>query len=190
MSNPALTLESPDRTPERELISRVLLGDRIAARGLYEAHVDRVHRVVYRLCGDAELAAELTQETFVRAFRQLAAFRGDAAFGTWLHRVAVTTAINGLRKVRRLRDRDVELDRLGNSGRWDKHPDHELRARLTSAIDALPESQRQTLVLHDLEGYTHVEIGRALGVAEGTSKSRLFMARNALRKQLADLAPE
>ncbi len=190
MTNPALALTPPDRTHERDLIARVLVGDRIAARALYDTHVDRVHRLVYRLCGDPDLTGELTQDTFVRAFQQLPKFRGDSSFGTWLHRVAVTTTMNGLRKVRRLRDREVDLEHVSDVGRWDDQHDHELQQRLHAAIEALPETQRHTLILHDLEGYTHQEIAVALGVAEGTSKSRLFMARTALRRTLADLAPE
>ncbi len=190
MTTPALVLDSSDRTRERDLIAQVQLGDRSAARALYDAHVGRVHRLVYRLCGDVELAGELTQDAFVRAFQQLPSFRGDSSFGTWLHRVAVNTTMNGLRKVRRLRDREVDLEHAAELGVWDDERDHELQHRLHRAIEALPESQRHTLILHDLEGYTHQEIAKALGVAEGTSKSRLFMARNTLRKTLADLAPE
>lgn len=189
MTQPALTLDSADRTLEREQISRALLGDRIAARALYDAHVGRVHRLVFRLCGDAELAGELTQDAFVRAFQQLPKFRGDSSFSTWLHRVAVNTTMNGLRKVRRLREREVDIEHASSLGSWDNEHDHELQQRLHRAIEALPESQRHTLILHDIEGYTHQEIASALGVAEGTSKSRLFMARSALRISLADLAP-
>ncbi len=190
MTIPATPLESPDRADERDLIARVLLGDRSAARALYDAHVSRVHRVVFRLCGDAELAGEFTQDTFVRAFQQLAKFRGESSFATWLHRVAVTTAMNGLRKVKRIRDREVALEHAGEMGAWEHGTDHALKQRLHAALEALPESQRSTLILHDLEGYTHQEIATTLGVAEGTSKSRLFMARNALRRTLADLAPD
>lgn len=189
MTIPTSPPAAPDRLLDQELIDRVLLGDRLAARALYEAHVGAVHRIAFRLSGDADVANDLTQDTFVRAFRQLPSFRGDAAFGTWLHRVAVRTSINGLRKVRRLRKAEVDLTLLDNHGTWDRPRDSQLQQRLQRAMDTLPDAQRQTLVLHDLEGYTHQEIGRMLGVAEGTSKSRLSQARSALRKQLADLAP-
>src|SRR5690349_21138849 len=91
-SMPALVLEPSGRRDERELIARVVDGDRMAARGLYDAHAPRVFRLAFRLTGDDEAARELTQEAFIRAFGQLARFRGDAAFSTWLHRVTLSVA--------------------------------------------------------------------------------------------------
>src|SRR5690606_17841155 len=88
---------------ERTLITRTVQGDRVSARTLYDRHALRVHRVVFRICGDDELACDLTQDVFVKAFAQLRTFRGDSAFTTWLHRIAVTTALNGMRKVKRIR---------------------------------------------------------------------------------------
>jgi RNA polymerase sigma-70 factor, ECF subfamily len=189
MPRVAIAVENRDKVDESELIARVIAGDRIAGRTLYEQHAPRVYRLVYRLTGDAELTRELTQDTFVRAFSQLARFRGDAAFSTWLHRIAVTVTSNGLRKVRRLRARETPLDEVLGSGSTHRG-DPDLRVRLERAIDALPEAHRVTVVMHDIEGYTHAEIAAALGVAEGTSKSRLFDARARLRAALADFARE
>jgi RNA polymerase sigma-70 factor (ECF subfamily) len=178
------------RVDERELISRVLAGDRVAGRRLYDAHAPRIYRLTYRLVGDATLAEEFTQDTFVRAFSRLDRFRGDASFSTWLHRIALSVTSNGMRRVRRLRSREMDLDD-------DAHPrtegisgDPVLRTRLAEALDRLPEALRFTLVMHDLEGYTHAEIARALGVAEGTSKSRLFDARARLREALREYVTE
>lgn len=84
-------------TDEQSLITRVLDGDREAARALYEAHVHRVHRLVFRLCGDEELTHDLTQDVFIRAFDQLPRFRGEAALSTWLHRIAVSVTLNAMR---------------------------------------------------------------------------------------------
>jgi RNA polymerase sigma-70 factor (ECF subfamily) len=178
---------------EPELIARVLAGDRTAGRALYDAHAPRVFRLAYRLTGDAELAREFTQDTFVRAFHRLADFRGDAAFSTWLHRITITVVANAMRKVRRLRERETDLEDLDTL-----HPIHsethridpDLRERLARAIDALPDIYRITLIMHDLEGYTHTEIAAVLGVAEGTCKSRLSAARAHLRAALADFAKE
>jgi RNA polymerase sigma-70 factor (ECF subfamily) len=175
---------------EPELIARVLSGDRIAARELYDAHSPRVFRLAFRLTGDADLAREFTQDTFVRAFAQLSKFRGESALSTWLHRITVTVVSNAMRKVKRFRARETDLE--------DVHPvdadgagvDPVLRERLHRAITALPEIYRTTIIMHDLEGYTHTEIADVLGVAEGTCKSRLSQARAQLRAALADLAPE
>ena len=186
----ARTFATHDRVDEPELIQRVLAGDRTAARALYDAHAPRVHRLVHRLCGDEDLAQDMTQDTFVKAFAQLRNFRGDAALSTWLHRIAVTVTMNGMRKVKRFRERetdmDLELAAPGHHGA--EHVD--VRARVAAAIDALPEIYRTTLIMHDIEGYTHMEIAQALDVAEGTCKSRLSYARAQLRRVLAPLVQE
>lgn len=175
---------------ERALIARIIDGDRVAGRQLYDAHAPRVHRLVYRLCGDADLAQDFTQDTFVRAFDQLSRFRGEAAFGTWLHRIAVTVTLNGMRKVKRLRERETTLDDEPGLGTASHHSDPDLRSRIAAAIDALPAGTRLTLIMHDIQGYTHAEIAELLGIAEGTSKSRLFDARGRLRLALAAFVKE
>ncbi|HYD52772.1 MAG TPA: RNA polymerase sigma factor [Gemmatimonadaceae bacterium] len=178
---------SHDRVDEPALIQRVLAGDRSGARALYDAHAPRVYRLVCRLCGDEDLAQDLTQDTFVKAFAQLGTFRGESALSTWLHRIAVTVTMNGMRKVRRFRERETEIDvdLASPAGPGVDHVD--VRTRVAAAIDALPEIYRTTLILHDIEGYTHVEIARMLEVAEGTCKSRLSFARAQLRRVLAPL---
>ena len=170
------------------LVTQTKAGDRIAARTLYDRHSRRVHRLVFRICGDEELACDLVQDVFVRAFGQLAKFRGDAAFTTWLHRIAVTTALNQMRKVKRIREREEVLEDADAHAAPRREADPDLRTRLHAAIDALPEGLRMTVLLHDLEGYTHAEIGTMLGVAEGTSKARLFEARGKLRESLKDFS--
>lgn len=169
---------------ERTLIAEAARGDRTAARELYDAHVERVHRIAYRICGDADLAQDLTQDVFVQVFRRLGQFRGDSSFGTWLHRVALTVSLNAMRKVKRFRQRETVLeDALHHEHEsWEMEPD--LRDRLKEAIDALPEGCRVALVMHTIEGYSHAEIGAMLGIAEGTSKARVFDARARLRKML------
>jgi RNA polymerase sigma-70 factor (ECF subfamily) len=189
----AFALQTNPKVNEPELIARVLAGDRLAGRELYDAHAPRVYRLAYRLTGDAELAREFTQDTFVRAFQRLADFRGDAAFSTWIHRITVTVVANAMRKVRRLRERETDLSDLDTAypaSAGARRVDPDLRDRLAKAIDALPEIYRTTLIMHDLEGYTHTEIAGVLGVAEGTCKSRLSAARAQLRAALADFAKE
>jgi RNA polymerase sigma-70 factor, ECF subfamily len=179
--------------PETELIARVLADDGRAARELYDAHAPRVYRLVFRLCGDDELAQDFTQDVFIRAFGSLDRFRGDSTLSTWLHRIAITVTSNGLRKVRQLRDRESELDPdLSEGSAADESPPSEphLRARLKAAVDALPEIYRTVLIMHDIEGYTHTQIANILHVPEGTCRRRLFAARGQLRDALAAFSTE
>lgn len=175
---------------ERELIARVRAGDGVAERALYDAHVDRVYRLAYRLAGDDELAREYTQDTFVRAFEQLGAFRGEAKLSTWLHAIATSVVLNGLRKVKRFHRRETELDDAVTVSAQTRRAEPDLKRRLAQAIDALPEGYRTVFLLHDVEGYTHEEIGASLGIETGTSKAQLSRARAKLRDALADFAGE
>jgi RNA polymerase sigma-70 factor (ECF subfamily) len=173
---------------DRELIARCLAGDTDAERALYDAHVDRVYRLVHRMAGDGDLAQDFTQETFIRAFERLEQYRGDASLATWLHSIAVSVTLNGMRKVQRIRLRTTDLSEtplLASEAR-DLPPD--LRTRLFQAIDALSEKLRPVFIMHDIEGYTHEEIGVTLGIPTGTSKARLFDARAKLRAALAPFA--
>lgn len=174
---------------ETELVERARAGDERAARRLYDDNVDRVYRLAYRMTGDAEAAREYTQATFVRAFERLNQFRGDAALSTWLHAITVSTTLNGLRRTKRMNTRETELDE-GLTGGPTPSPEPGLRERLHRAIDGLPDLYRTVFVMHDVEGYTHDEIGVALDVATGTSKARLFRARRLLRAELSEYAEE
>jgi len=175
---------------EAELVARARAGEPAAERALYEAHVERVYRLVYRMAGDDDLARDFTQDTFVRAFEHLHEFRGDARFSTWLHPIAVSVALNGLRKVKRLRHREVELDEGLHVAAGGRAAEPDLKRRLAAAIEALPEGYRTVFLMHDVEGYTHEEIGTAVGVETGTSKAQLSRARAKLRAALADFAGE
>ena len=175
---------------ERDLISRVRAGDGAAERALYDGHVDRVYRLAYRLAGDDDLARDFTQETFIRAFERLQTFRGEAAFSTWLHAIATSVVLNGLRKVKRFRGRETDLDAGTDVAAAGRIAEPDLKQRLHQAIDGLPEKYRLVFVMHDVEGYTHEEIGAALGVETGTSKAQLSRARAKLRAALSDFAGE
>ena len=162
---------------------------RIAERALYDAHVDRIYRLMHRMAGDADLAADFTQETFIRAFERLEQFRGDSSLATWLHTIAVSVALNGMRKVKRIRATHGEHRRHAGARRRSRPGfTGDLKARLHSAIDALSEKLRPVFVMHDVEGYTHEEIAGTLGIPVGTSKARLFDARAKLRLALAAFA--
>jgi RNA polymerase sigma-70 factor (ECF subfamily) len=175
---------------EQELIGRVLAGDPSAERAMYDAHVDRVFRLVYRMAGDLDRAQDYTQETFIRAFARLGEFRGDAALSTWLGSIAISITLNGLRRVKRSREREVVLDEGLTVGRIAPEEEPDLKDRLAQAIDDLPDGYRVVFIMHDVEGYTHKEIAGALGVHSGTSKAQLFRARARLRESLADFVKE
>lgn len=190
-------VELPDRCPtvtddprlsDRHLVSRCLSGDPVAERALYDAHVERIYRLMHRMAGDADLAADLTQETFIRAFDRLEQYRADSSLGTWLHAIAVSVALNGMRKVKRIHGRTEPIE---DSPALAVHPSGlapDLKARLHSAIDSLSEKLRPVFLMHDVEGYTHPEIADTLGIPVGTSKARLFDARAKLRLALAAFA--
>lgn len=175
---------------EPELITRVRAGDAAAERALYDAHVDRVYRLAYRLAGDDELARDFTQETFIRAFERLGSFRGEARLSTWLHAIATTVALNGLRKTKRVRTRETVLEAADGVASGVRAAEPDLKTRLRAAIDALPDKYRLVVVMHDVEGYTHEEIAAALHVEVGTSKAQLSRARARLRTALAEFAGE
>ena len=173
---------------QKNLVARVLAGDPQAERELYDAHVDRVYRLVYRMVGDQELAADYTQDTFIRTYERLAGFRGESALSTWITAIAISVVYNGQRKVRRLRQREVDLEHAEPVATTTRRADPDLKRKLHAAINALPEGYRTVFLMHDVEGYTHEEIGSALGIQDGTSKAQLSRARAKLRRELAAFA--
>jgi len=149
---------------------------------LYRAHAARVYTVVRRLAGDDALAEDLAQDAWIRAFRKLHLFRGDASFGTWMYRLATNTALNRLRRRGRRDEVEQEAELTSSAADLD---DAVINQRLLAeALDRLPPGYRRVLVLHDLEGHTHEEIGELLDVAPGTSKSQLHKARARMRELL------
>jgi RNA polymerase sigma-70 factor, ECF subfamily len=179
-----------ERVSEPDLIERAKGGDVVAERALYDANVDRIYRLAYRMCGADDLAQDFTQDTFIRAFDKLKDFRGDSAFSTWLHTIAVSVILNGLRKVKRFRQREADLEEAALIGAGVRTAEPDLKRRLSEAIEALPNGYRTVFLMHDVEGYTHEEIGAALGVQPGTSKAQLFRARAKLRGALSAFARE
>lgn len=173
---------------KRDLITRVLAGDPDAERELYDSHVDRVYRLVYRMVGDGELAADYTQDTFIRTFDRLATFRGESALSTWITAIAISVVYNGQRKVKRLRTREVDIEHAAPVAATIRHADPDLKTRLDQAIGGLPDGYRTVFLMHDVEGFTHEQIGSALGIQEGTSKAQLSRARAKLRHELAAFA--
>ncbi len=188
----ALTVPESPRgwVSERQLVERVVAGDPIAQRQLYDSHVDRVYRLTYRLAGDEDLARDFTQLTFIRAFERIGDFRHESSLATWLHAIGVSISLNGLRKVKTARTREAPIEAASGIGTSDRHAEPDLKARLGNAIDSLSEKYRTVFLMHDVEGFTHEEIGAALGIPAGTSKTRLFQGRAKLREALADFRGE
>lgn len=156
--------------------------DSRAFEKLYRAHVNKVYGLCLRMTGNPSEAEDCTQDAFIQAWNQLSRFRGDSAFGTWLHRVAVNTVLGRMRKSRREQDRiravsDVapRPELMGDDG--------ELQD-LEQAINELPSGARHVFVLNAVYGYSHSETGDMLGIAEGTSKAQLSRARRLLAQQL------
>ena len=170
---------------EAELVARARGGDRRAFEQLYRDHVNRIHALCWRLCGgDGALASDMVQEAFIRAWRKLHHFRGESAFGTWLHRLTVNLVLGEKRKQlrRAALEQPLEETHVGRLPATESMPgvDRDLEV----AIARLPERARTVLVLHDIEGYQHDEIGRLAGMAVGTSKAQLHRARRLLREWL------
>jgi RNA polymerase sigma-70 factor, ECF subfamily len=177
------------RISESRLIERALAGDERAERALYEAHVERVYRLCFRIAdGDPDLAQEYTQDTFVRAFDRLSRFRGESTLSTWLHAVALSVAVSGRRRMQRRRERESSAARESAHAEQPQIVDALLRQQLRTAIAKLPDAFRVVFILYDVEGYSHQEIGEILALPVGTSKARLSRARARLREQLADVA--
>ena len=179
---------SPTRDPETLLadgdaadVALAAGGDARAFERLYRSHAARINGLARRMVGQDE-AAEITQDVFVRAWNKLGTFRGEAAFGTWLHRLAVNVMLG------RRGQLGLERGRYEDSEALDAVPSRpagsDFKMDFEAAIDLLPPGARQIFVLHDVEGFKHEEIARTLGIATGTSKAQLHRARMALRQHL------
>jgi RNA polymerase sigma-70 factor (ECF subfamily) len=172
---------------EAELVRRAQAGDRVAFEQLYRDNVGRVYALCYRMAGRADLAEELAQDVFVRAWQKLGSFRGESAFSSWLHPLTVNVALSERRSRRRrvarvmTTDDLTEFERPGPPTRSDGP---ESGFDLERALATLPPGARAVFVLHDVEGYKHEEIARLTGVATGTSKAQLHRARKLLREAL------
>jgi RNA polymerase sigma-70 factor, ECF subfamily len=177
--------------PERSLSMEVLCidtarsGDGNGSTALYDRYAPRLRRSVARWTRDADTADDVCQEAWLRAYRALPGFRGDADFGTWLHSIARNLAF-GRGRTEGRRDELLACNPMPTTTRAQPV---ELKVDLERAVAALPPGMREILLLHDVEGWKHAEIAAALGIAEGTSKSQLFKARAQVRRWLSREAP-
>ncbi|WP_297720683.1 RNA polymerase sigma factor [Intestinimonas sp.] len=182
---------------EQEWVERARKGDETAFEALVTAHEKRIYNLCRRLVGNPEDAAELTQEAFLNAWRGLARFQGESAFGTWLYRLASNACIDFLRKEKRRQglsmtvsledeeERQVELpdERYTPEGELERT---EARRAVAEGLERLTPEHRQVLVMREINGLSYAEICAVLGLEEGTVKSRIARARNALRKVLTE----
>ena len=172
---------------DTDLVRRAADGDVRAFEALYRRHARRVHGVIWRLVGGVDARAEeLTQDAFVKAWQALAGFRQDAAFGTWMHRLAVNTALMDLRS--RAGAEALETDDAALEFHTAPGTKRDLGMDLEKVVAKLPPRARAVLVLHDVEGWKHEEIAAELGMAVGSSKAQLHRARGLLRGMLGEPA--
>lgn len=172
-------------TEDRDLATRCQAGDAGAFETLYRQHAARLYTLACRMSGSTEDGEDLLQEIFLQAHRKLGSFKGDAALGTWLYRLALNHCLDYVRS--RQAKMDKRTDPLDQDGAFEPVARRETpnaRLDLERAIERLPPGCREAFVLHDVEGFGHKDIASMLGIAEGTSKSQVFKARQKLRAQL------
>src|SRR5215207_2545030 len=178
----AFVSETPDE--ESHEVRRAQARDMRAFERLYQTHVGRVHAICLRMTANVTRAEELTQKTFLIVWEKLPQFRGESAFSSWLHRVAVNTVLADLRAEHRRTRRVFGTDDPASFETPSRPPAAGVRLDLEQAIAELPPQARAVFVLHDVEGWQHDEIAQQLGVATGTSKAQLHRARKLLQEAL------
>jgi len=181
----APTAESALPDAERALVQEAQRGSDQAFATLVHTHIRRAYAVARAICATHEDAEDAVQDGFLHAYRALERFRPEQAFAAWLNRIVANAALDIGRR-RKVRDADSLPETL-SVPHFDPSERSELRGRLGMALEVLPDRQRSVLVLHDVEGYTHGEIGTMLGIPEGTARSDLHHARASLRERLRDL---
>lgn len=174
--------DAPDE--DADIVRRAQARDMRAFEQLYRLHVGRVHAICLRMTANATRAEELTQKAFVMVWQKLPLFRGESAFTSWLHRVAVNTVLADLRAEHRRLQRVFAVDDPAGLETPPRAPRPGLKLDLEQAIAGLPPQARVVFVLHDVEGWQHHEIAEHLGVATGTSKAQLHRARKILQEAL------
>jgi RNA polymerase sigma-70 factor (ECF subfamily) len=173
------------KTADADLVERCRAGDMDAFAILYREQSPRIFALARRMGGSAEEAEDLLQEIFLQAYRKLDGFKGDASVGTWLYRLALNHCLDFVRGRRAKMDKVTEtLDSDSAPEPLARRDTPIARLDLERAIAQLPDGCRDAFVLHDVEGFDHKEVGRLLGIAEGTSKSQVFKARMKLRAML------
>ena len=174
-----------EKTTALDSIRRAQSGDVDAFELLYREHAGRVYALCLRLkAGDTAEATELMQDVFIKAWRRLETFRGECAFSSWLHRLAVNTMLENARGDNRRIARVLPMDDTSRLAGAARSSGIDLKMDMEDAIASLPKGARLAFVLHDVEGYQHQEIAEQLGVSVGTIKAQLHRARRLLRERL------
>lgn len=183
--SPARPQQAPVGVPAR--VRAAQEGDAAAFEAIYRENVGRVYALCLRMTGNPREAEGMAQEAFVRAWQRLPQFRGESAFSTWLNHVAVSVVLTARRTtLRRLRRVETTDDLMRLDGPDPVRPSPDSRIDLERAIGLLPDGARIVFVLFEIEGYSHAEIARELGIAENTSKAQLHRARGLLKEVLHD----
>ena len=177
-----------EQARERALVVAAQRGDQAAFGALVRLHQRRAYAVARAIVGTHEDAEDAVQDGFLHAYRALDRFLPDQAFGAWLHRIVANAALDLTRR-RKVRAAEELPETVAAPFRDPGEADH-LRGRLTAALGTLSERQRSVIVLHDVQGFKHAEIGDMLGIPEGTARSDLHHARAALRRALGGLRSE
>jgi RNA polymerase sigma-70 factor (ECF subfamily) len=168
-----------------DFVARCQAGDPEAFEALYRQQAPRIFSLASRMAGSVEDGEDLLQEIFLQAYRKLGSFKGDAAIGTWLYRLALNHCLDYVRsRQARMHKVTDTLDAPSSIEPVARRDTPIARFDLERALERLPDGCREAFVLHDVEGYDHKEVGRLLGIAEGTSKSQVFKARLKLRAAL------
>jgi RNA polymerase sigma-70 factor, ECF subfamily len=168
-----------------DLVRRAQAGEVDAFESLYRTHAAAVLALCRRMVGDETEARDLMQDVFVRAWERLTSFRGQSAFGTWLHRLAVNVVLEHLRSTRRDAARTISDADEETFGGRSNAADLDTQMDVSTALEKLPLGARTVFVLHDMEGYSHDEIAQMTGTAAGTARAQLWRARRTLMKLLA-----
>ncbi len=203
MSDQATASPAPSADSDALLVERAVAGDQRAYELLVIKYQRRIERLIGRMVRDVDLVPDIAQETFIRAWRALHQFRGDAQFYTWLYRIAVNTAKKSLMELKRdpvmtesalqsAADDDDETSRHENALTSESTPESELAAReiaaaVNAAMEALPEDLRQAVTLREIEGLSYEEIADAMNCPIGTVRSRIFRAREAISAKVKPL---
>jgi RNA polymerase sigma-70 factor (ECF subfamily) len=172
---------------EQHLISRAREGSHEAFRLLVQQHMKQAYNVAFGFVGDHDTAADVVQEAFVRAHRSLGSFRGEADFGTWLHRIVVNLAMNRLRSDRSRLQREVPTDHPSASyAAEDPQPGQgaDVRAHIERALHELPTLQRAVVILRHLDGLSTKQVSAILRCSEGTVKTHLYRGLRKLKAKL------
>jgi RNA polymerase sigma-70 factor (ECF subfamily) len=179
-------LDASPYDDDRRLVARCRAGDRDACEELYRRHSPRVLGLARRMVGSSDDAEDAVQDVFLAVFRKLESFRGESSLSTWLYRLAMNVCLDRLRS-RGHRERKVTDEFDADDAAHVAAPSPTGRLSPGAAIDleraiaALPDAARAAFLLHDVEGFDHGEVGRILGIAEGTSKSQVHKARLRIR---------